>query len=316
MRKILLAILFAGCIILAHLVPFRVFYSALLNNEFENLLHSLGFAGITGIAFLYVSRLSGRPNGAVPLFVRTFLLLMAIGVGSETVQFFFSRDASVLDLVRDAGGILTTLFLIAAWRTKNATTGRTKSRVLGAAAGVVAALCLLPFLWAAGVILLRNASGPVLFTFERRWENEFIHPGEKTTLTMLPPPFAWTSDKSRRAARISFLGGTYPGITLDEVFPDWRRRQALHLSIFSPMQEPISLSLRVHDGLHNNEYDDRFNTVLHLMPGPNEVSIPIASIETAPRKRQMDMNRIASIVIFAYKPAQPFTLYLDNIVLE
>jgi hypothetical protein len=311
-----LAILFVGFIILAHLIPFRIFYSELLDNVFENLLHSLGFAGLTGFAFTYLGRVSRSTDRPAFPFVRTFILMMSIGVSAEIAQLFFSRDASVLDLVRDAGGILATLFLIAFWKTRNATARRVKSRLLGATAGVVALLCLLPFVMAAGAILLRDASGPVLFTFERRWENEFIHPHERTTLAMLPTPSAWKSNNSQGAARILFLGGTDPGITLEEVFPDWSRRHALRLSIFSPNREPISLMLRVHDRLHNNEYEDRFNTVLRLVPGPNKISIPLALIETAPRKRRMDMKRIASIIIFAYMPTRRFTLYLDNIVLE
>jgi hypothetical protein len=303
MRKLILIAGFVGCIVLMHLLPLSFFHSDILNSEFENLLHSVGFAGVTIVAFYYLNRFREKSP-----FVLVFISLISLGILAELVQLLFSRDASLLDLLRDAGGIISALLFIASWKTK--------SRLLIPAASIITIVFMTPFLIAGGAILSRNASETRLFTFERWWEKKFTEAGEGTILSFVKPPDLWKSNTSPLAAELSMRSGTYPGISFTEILPDWSGSKVLRLSIFSFMEKTIPISIRIHDRHHNNDYNDRFNTTFQIGRGINEISIPISSIRKGPRKRQLDMKQIEAIVIFTEEQFTPSTIYLDNIILE
>ncbi len=251
-----------------------------------------------------------------------FALTFVSGALVEFVQFFLPRDADPWDLFRDgvgAGAFL--LGLQALQRDSSGRFVRSRSARLGFL-GLGAALLAIAFI-PAGLLgityMQRNAAFPRLCDFESRWEERFVivHRAE---LKRLPPPPGWSRRLSRdgaeRVGRLEFQTGTYPGFGLKETAPDWRRYQTLVFEVYSELEAATELTLRVDDAEHNELYTDRFNRVLTISPGAQEIRIPLAEIRTAPRGREMDMAHIRQVILFAVEPPRPFTLYVDRFRLE
>jgi hypothetical protein len=88
------------------------------------------------------------------------------------------------------------------------------------------------------------------------------------------------------------------------------------LTAYSNRPEPLPLTLRIHDAVHNGQYEDRFNRQIVLTPGRNRIEIPLADLRAAPRRREMDLRHISGIGIFAYRLTDPVVIYLGPIRLE
>jgi len=165
------------------------------------------------------------------------------------------------------------------------------------------------------VLAERARAFPVLARFDGSWwesalietGNSALTPGKSST----PPP-----GMPSGLARIDLQPATYPGLTIDQPYPDWRGYQRLVLTIVSDLDVPIPLTLRVHDAAHDNRYGDRFNTRLMVTPGANRLTIPLEEIRRAPAGREMDLSRIRGIVLFAYRLNHPVHLYLGTVRLE
>jgi hypothetical protein len=77
------------------------------------------------------------------------------------------------------------------------------------------------------------------------------------------------------------------------------------------------LTLRIHDRLHNWEYEDRFNRQLVIAPSTRKiVGIPLQDIEVAPARRRMDMAAITSVMLFAWYPVPTHEFYVSRIWLD
>ena len=113
-----------------------------------------------------------------------------------------------------------------------------------------------------------------------------------------------------------FHAKRYPGIRIDEPYPDWRRFSHFQLDIFSEVTSLQSIVIRIDDHHHNNEHSDRFNKAVTISPGLNHIQIPIDDIRLAPVGREMDLSAMKAVLLFAVSPREEFILYVDNIRLE
>ena len=80
-------------------------------------------------------------------------------------------------------------------------------------------------------------------------------------------------------ARLDLPPATYSGLTLDEPFPDWTGSDRLAFTVVSDLDRPLPLSIRIHDAWHDQRYEDRFNTVVQIRPGSNDVEIPLVVMD-------------------------------------
>jgi len=163
--------------------------------------------------------------------------------------------------------------------------------------------------------LMRAAAFPRICDFESSWEAEF-YDTHGADLTAAALPETWWTDGNRRAGRLTFHPGTYPGFHIKELSPDWRGYDRLCMDVYSEEPSPRELVVRVHDRDHDNALSDRFNRAIRIQPGVNPISIPLSEVRTAPESREMDMAAIHGLSIFAVRPDTAFTVYLDAIRLE
>ena len=148
-------------------------------------------------------------------YLRAFAVTLALGAASEFLQSFSpDREASLGDFARDVSGAAVFLCLAALW-------GRESRRSISSVAlAIVAVLSL-----SAGVaplVLLsrdyagRNAAFPKLCCFTGTWEQRFIETDSVELEPVAPPP----GERGTGWARLSFSPATWPGVTIEEVYPD------------------------------------------------------------------------------------------------
>ncbi len=88
------------------------------------------------------------------------------------------------------------------------------------------------------------------------------------------------------------------------------------MSIFNSTQEPLKVTLRIHDYRHIKSeqlYFDRFNRQFILSHGWNDIDVPIEEIRNAPRNRIMDLQAVKDVTIFASRLRTPKVIYIDDV---
>lgn len=292
--------------------------------------------GLVALAALGLIRARSRRPIHRPLAPHAIALAITAGLGAVTegVQALGLGDASLGDLGRDIlGGVAFLLASIAVGR-EGALSGprrtgpRRGTHRRAAAIGALLALtlALAPLAGTVLAYLQRNADFPALCSFDRRWERTFVRAGDDARLEIETPPSGWTRGKSRneardeprsnRAARLTFLRAEYPGLVMNELYPDWRGYERLVFEAYSELDSTVTLELRINDARHDNAWADRFNRVLAIRPGANRIEIALAEVERAPRGRTMETDQMRTLVLFAHRPARTFALWLDEFRLE
>jgi hypothetical protein len=301
-----------------HLFAIQFFPSQIINSEFENLLHTIGFTVVSIIIYLTLKRIVKRQfvNTPLQLYIETFLITIFIGIVAEIVQSFFSRDSSVIDLLRDASGAITGLLLIGS-RDELIQKPNGKTIVpLYIPALIIVLLMSVPFLKTSIAFYYKDKSGPVFFTFERWWEEKLIIKQKEIIYALVTPPDSWQSNNSKKAAKITFLGGEYPGICVEEIYQNWSDYKYFQMHLYSESVDTITLSIRIDDHEDCTDYQNRFGRSLQIIPGENKISIPTNDIRNQVQNRQLNLSEIKMIVMFAVNPQQQFTLYFDDIMLS
>ena len=161
----------------------------------------------------------------------------------------------------------------------------------------------------------RASRFPYLLQFESDWEMKFVKASD-SALQVVTPPERWKRSAEDKVGRVVFYTKKYPGIRIDEPYPDWRGYTHFQLDIFSDLPTTQSIVIRIDDVQHNNENTDRFNQTVTILPGLNHINIPLDDIRLAPEGREMDLHAMKAVLLFAVNPSEEFILYVDNIRLE
>jgi hypothetical protein len=242
-----------------------------------------------------------------------------VGGGTEFIQYFTPREASLLDMLYNVIGIVSFLGCAVTFdlALRHHAPLRTLFRrnLLRLACLIVFATAFLSFGTVALAHAHREAQFPVICDFETIWDRSFIiSSGGKIEFT--PPPSAWSANHSHGVCCWSVKKGQGAAITVQYPYPVWSGYRNFLIDIFSAQVTENKVFLRINDIRHNFKYSDRFNTTLLIQPGPNHFTIPLTEVETAPAGRVMDMTGIANIIIFVDSGTPELTLFLDNIRLE
>jgi hypothetical protein len=117
-------------------------------------------------------------------------------------------------------------------------------------------------------------------------------------------------------ADIRFGTERYSSFKLANFHPDWRGWQALVIELENLEPQPFSLSCRVHDRWHNNDYLDRFNQSQPLPPGRQQLRFEISQIEAALSQRPFDLAQLAGVSCFTISQPRYHRLRLHRIYLQ
>ncbi len=247
-----------------------------------------------------------------PLWRQAFevlLLALLLGAGTELLQAMIGRQATWQDLGNDVLGALLALVF----------SPQLKHRLqrwplwgMRLPTLLLVGWIVLPFLQVMTDDLVAHQQFPLLSGFETPLE-----------------PSRWGGNSSRRldhdisasgsaALRVDLNTDRYSGLALKHFPADWSRYRALSLQLYNPQPVPFELHFRIHDQAHrasDYRYSDRFNTSLLLQPGWTELEFSLGEMAKAPKGRQMDLSRIAGMVLFVGKLEEPKTFYLDDVQL-
>ena len=275
--------------------------------------HVLVFAAITTVlADLFGGR-QAHPNSRAVI-GRTVAVALALAAGTELLQALEPhRDAAFADFVRDAAGMTIALLLRGTGASSRISTARRLT------AALLAVAVLAPLVAVAAMYVQRNQAFPVVIPLNgSSWARRLLSFHDADLIPGGCETFG--SPGTDPLVRLSVHPGKYPGFYLDEPYPDWR---AFHRLVFRAAMEgdqPITLTLRVHDAQHDmkldQRYTDRFNIALTITPGDHRIEIPLETIRLAPLDREMDLGRIRGIGVFAYELSQPRQLCLGAFRLE
>lgn len=278
-----------------------------------------GVVSLGLLAWLSRDGLTGGPERR-RVYLRAFLIAAALGLLTEIVQAFTARDADPFDFLKDvlgAGGVL----LFAATFERGVVSWKSRPHVpIEAIVRVVAvAVFLLAFVPVTALAIgyaFRNAAFPHVMDFESYWEGMFVDTrNARISLGYLPEP--WT-DPTRLVGVLTMPADRWPTFVLEEPYPDWTGYSALTFRVWSTEDAPLRLNLRVDDAeaSRSRARKDRYQEPFTIEPGANDVVVPLEEIRRGPFERELDMDEIRRILIYADKPDHPITLYIDDFRLE
>ena len=278
---------------------------------------------VLAILLLKLSRaLWGGPNW--PPIRHYAVVIFSVGVlalGTETLQALSTiRHPQALDVLHDMVGAACGLGLFLTY--DQSITGKLafcRTFPLNAIIRLGLALVIMIMLFPVGewgyTYWDRASRFPSLVQFSSDWEMRFVK-ASNSELQVVAPPDGWNKLPEDKVGRIAFHLKMYPGIRIEELYPDWRGYTYFQLEIFSELTTPQSITIRIHDLHHNNKYADRFNTSIIISPGLNHIQIPIDDIRQGPVHREIDLSAMKAIGLFVVNPPEPFALYVDGFRLE
>jgi len=246
-----------------------------------------------------------------------FLATQFAGVAVEFLQSLTGRPAALFDLGSNAAGAAIGLALHAAWE-KSAAPAR--SRAAAGLLGAAAAVGLVYAAWrpvsAALAYCDRAARLPALAAFDSRRGLYFVEArGLGSAVAGLPEPLARSPQE--RALAIAYDPAHRPQLELREPWPDWRGRDALVLELAHDGDAELELVLRVLDAAHDWTAADRLNLPV-AVPAVGRVTlrVPLGTLREAPAGREMDLERIANLLLFSPAPGGRGTLWVIRASLE
>jgi hypothetical protein len=279
----------------------------ILADELQNSGHTLVF-GVSALISLRLLRTATwiKRCRAGYQYLAVFVLCLVAGIAVELLQ-------SV------TGGIIAFLgFYALIDKEITASLKGNKRQVLTSAALIsvlVLGLALYPLSRLVYFYYERHEAFPVIIDFSAAWFNDFVSTNN-AELVVVTAPEDWTQEAGKSVARIILKPAKYPGFHIDEPEPDWTGYSNLNLKIFSKKRNEFTLVIRIHDRQHNQQFNDRFNYRLNIKPGQNIVRIGLQSVLAAPAHREMNMQEIAGVVLFAVEPKKPLEFYLSDIWLD
>lgn len=240
------------------------------------------------------------------------LLSLVLGTLIEVLQYGTQREPDLADISRDLTGCLLVLSFYSPLL-------KLSSNVSLIFIRLFALTVLLVHMIPLAIALIDETTAryqfPILSNFETAFELDRWEGGaSKETIQM-------NLESDSFQLKIGLTTDRYSGVGMEYLPSDWREYRSVIMEIYQPSDEPISITIRIHDLEHETggrryEYDDRFNRSYLLNKGWNEISISLEEVRSALSKRKMDLSQIRDISLFAIRLPEPRAIYLDKIYLS
>lgn len=277
-----------------------------------------GFAALLMLRIVRVLR-----DGASPESLNFLIALLAtaiLSLVSEAAQVVQpGRSANIGDAAKNLTGAFCFIGIAAAlrpglWRAMGRD-GPMAARLVLIGASLALALSAIPVLamtWSYG---MRHAALPVVGDLAAAWQQPFLSVGRAEAIPV-DPPDGWPAEVAEPVVRLTFLDAPWPGFTVREPYPDWSGFETLRFRVWSALEAPVEVVLRVDDTHRNRPHADRFNSSFIVVPGMNDFTVPLETVASGPRDRTLDLADVSQFVLFSRRPQEPFELYFGRVWLE
>ncbi|MDG1895316.1 MAG: hypothetical protein P8J37_10435 [Fuerstiella sp.] len=237
-------------------------------------------------------------------------VLIGLGVLGECLQFFAGRSPSLKDVAANSAGLLAAFVWVS---------GRRSFAMIRHFSGVIAIVVLA----AASLTPLINIREcveqlrqmPQLTSFERPLE---LGSWKARDATMTRST-EWSTD-GVRSLKVELQPAAYPSVSFYWPNADWQGYQVFAVDFRNPNEKPVTLTIKVQDrqhSLNDKGRRDRFNYDVVLASGEvRSVSIAIREIQRAPENRNMQMDQISLVEIFASGLTERTSFFVDHLRLE
>ena len=261
------------------------------------------------ISFVLYSLLhdSQRFSGIKIIYLLVVLIGLLFGVTIELLQGFLQRESSIDDIYRDFLGLMSGISVLALSRQASMPD---KTVLIILSSGFLF-IGMFSFLQISLHYVQRSDAFPLIIEFEKKWSTSFMRFNNAVLLVD-----ANTEGSKSEMFRVRFDAGSYPGISIIEPEKNWLPFNTLHFNVFSNNVADIALILRIHDKIHNQDYDDRFNRSFNIRPGLNEIAVKLNEVQNGPAQRKLDLANIAGITLFMVDLESSVFLEVNNIFLN
>jgi hypothetical protein len=266
------------------LVPIPAFGTR-LGAEVEDLSHAPLFAAVAlgGWFWLRAGAAVQRPLLASVL--RAWLLAAALAVITETVQPLTGREGSLHDVYTDLTGAGAALLAVVAVRMAR---GSWRRRLSIAGVLIASAVTCWPVAYAVAAYRHRSAMAPQLLDLGDDLGRFFV---QRHGIHVIPHAAGgWL---------ISPLQSPWPGLTVDEVLPDWRGYRDLLVDVSNPGSQPVTLLIRIDDRGPVRRYADHYSNSTVLAPGARVMwRLPLAGLQRRTAGRSLDLAAMRRVILF------------------
>jgi hypothetical protein len=128
----------------------------------------------------------------------------------------------------------------------------------------------------------------VLFDFETDAELDHLH-WQCFTLYSLSDEHI---SHGGRSLKLELYPSNWPGLTPKLAVRDWRGFKAVRLDVYNPSLKDVQITVRIDDRKDYPDYADRYNKAFILLPGLNNLSIPLDKLVTSGTRRNLDLKKI------------------------
>jgi len=98
---------------------------------------------------------------------------------------------------------------------------------------------------------------------------------------------------------ITPLQSPWPGLTVDEVLPDWRSYRSLLIDVSNPGTLPVTLLIRIDDRGPALRYADHYSNSTVLAPGARvQWRVPLSGVEHRNAGRGLDLAAMRRVILF------------------
>lgn len=274
-----------------------------LARAFANLGHIPFFALLT---LLINSRFPLRQRVRRCLAISVAVLVLSIGL--EWLQAQVGRSADWGDVLRNLTGAWLTIF----WLQK-------PGLLVWLGRGAALAILALDIASLARVVSAEYRLAnqlPVIASFE--------HEGRAEAWQSLAGKVERVSEHSSEgsfALEVRLSTASYSGLALTRLARNWLGYEQLRFDLFNPGTESFAMTLRIHDARHESgaqrwRYSDRLNKKIHVDPGWNHYSIDLQEVVNAPQDRELNLEAVRNLSLFAAGLSEAEVIYVDNFRLQ
>lgn len=282
------------------LVPLPAFRTRLAT-ALENFAHAPLFALVAWGAWRWLRSGAGAMRPIWITALLAWLMATTFAIATELVQPLTGRDDSLQDIYTDITGATAALLALLAAHMRR---GSWRSVLSIAGALAACGIAAWPVAYTAAAYRHRTVMAPQLVDLGSGLGRYFLQ--RRGIRIAEQPAGGWL---------VSPLQSPWPGLTVDEVLPDWRDYSHLLIDVSNPGNLPVTLLIRIDDRGPARRYADRFNSSTVLAPGTRvQWRLPLSALQHRTAGRSLDLADMRRVILFQdttlrQAPALPYVLH-------